>query len=278
MDIAGEYRIQAARQQVWDALNDPDVLKACIPGCDSVEKTSDTAFSAKVTAKVGPVKAKFAGDVTLSNMNPPESYTITGEGKGGAAGFAKGGADVHLTEDGDATVLNYTVQANVGGKLAQLGARLIQGTARKMADDFFGRFSELVESQASDRSAPVKDAPPAVAEAPAETSTEKPVDAPDTMGAVQDAAPADPVDAAPPPLAKPTREPAPVEAAPAATAETPAPVDSHGDDRGDDHATDPAPADHPHDTSPHDGDAGLPPWVWVAAIILVAGILIVAFG
>jgi carbon monoxide dehydrogenase subunit G len=120
------------------ALNDPEVLKLCIPGCEELDKTSDTGFAAKVRAKVGPVSARFAGAVTLSELNPPESYTISGEGKGGAAGFAKGGAKVHLAEDGGATTLSYEVDAQVGGKLAQIGSRLISGTAKKMADDFFG--------------------------------------------------------------------------------------------------------------------------------------------
>jgi hypothetical protein len=144
MDMTGQYRIPAPREQVWAALNDPATLKASLPGCESLEKVSDQEFAATVVAKVGPVKAKFNGNVTLSNLNPPESYTISGEGKGGAAGFAKGGADVRLTEDGDITVLTYTAKADVGGKLAQLGSRLIDGTAKKMADEFFDNFSQQV--------------------------------------------------------------------------------------------------------------------------------------
>jgi uncharacterized protein len=144
MDMTGQYRIPAPREQVWAALNDPAMLKASLPGCESLEKLSDHEFAATVVAKVGPVKAKFNGNVTLSNLNPPESYTISGEGKGGAAGFAKGGADVRLTEEGDVTVLTYTAKADVGGKLAQLGSRLIDGTAKKMADEFFDNFSQQV--------------------------------------------------------------------------------------------------------------------------------------
>jgi uncharacterized protein len=144
MDMTGQYRIPAPREQVWAALNDPAMLKASLPGCESLEKLSDHEFSATVVAKVGPVKAKFNGNVTLSNLNPPESYTISGEGKGGAAGFAKGGADVRLTEEGDITVLTYSAKADVGGKLAQLGSRLIDGTAKKMADEFFDNFSQQV--------------------------------------------------------------------------------------------------------------------------------------
>lgn len=144
MEMSGQQRIEASRQAVWEALNDPEILKQCIPGCQELTKESDTAFSAKVKAKVGPVSANFTGLVTLSDIMPPESYTISGEGKGGAAGFAKGGAKVMLSEDGGATLLDYQVDAKVGGKMAQLGARLIDGTARKMADDFFGRFAEVL--------------------------------------------------------------------------------------------------------------------------------------
>jgi carbon monoxide dehydrogenase subunit G len=144
MDMTGQYRIPAPREQVWAALNDPAMLKASLPGCESLEKLSDHEFAATVVAKVGPVKAKFNGNVMLSNLNPPESYTISGEGKGGAAGFAKGGADVRLTEEGDVTVLTYTAKADVGGKLAQLGSRLIDGTAKKMADEFFDNFRQQV--------------------------------------------------------------------------------------------------------------------------------------
>lgn len=144
MEMSGQQRIAAARETVWAALNDPEVLKQCIPGCQELTKEGDNAFAAKVRAKVGPVSANFTGQVTLSDIVPPESYTISGEGKGGAAGFAKGGAKVSLAEDGEGTLLSYDVDAKVGGKMAQLGARLIDGTARKMADDFFSRFSELV--------------------------------------------------------------------------------------------------------------------------------------
>jgi len=144
MDMTGEYRIPAPRERVWAALNDPETLKASLPGCQSLEKLSDHEFAATVVAKVGPVQAKFNGNVTLSNLNPPESYTISGEGKGGAAGFAKGGADVRLIEEGDVTVLTYTAKADVGGKLAQLGSRLIDATAKKMADEFFDNFTRQV--------------------------------------------------------------------------------------------------------------------------------------
>jgi uncharacterized protein len=145
MDMTGEYRIPAPRQKVWLALNDPEVLRAAIPGCESIEKLSDTEMTARVSARVGPVAAKFAGKVTLSDLDPPNGYRISGEGTGGAAGFAKGGATVKLADDGaGGTVLSYQVEAQVGGKLAQIGSRLIDGVARKMADDFFGRFSAAV--------------------------------------------------------------------------------------------------------------------------------------
>jgi carbon monoxide dehydrogenase subunit G len=148
MEMHGEYRIPAPRETVWEALNDPEVLKACIPGCESLETNDVGGFDATVKAKVGPVKATFKGSVVLENVNAPESYTITGEGKGGAAGFAKGGADVKLVEDGAETVLTYTVNAQVGGKLAQIGGRLIDSTAKKYANDFFGKFVEIVTARA----------------------------------------------------------------------------------------------------------------------------------
>jgi len=144
MEIKGEYRIPAPRQKVWEALNDPEILKQTIPGCDELVKLSDTEMMGKVTSKVGPVTAKFAGKVTLSDINPPESYSIFGEGQGGVAGFAKGGAKVHLAEDGNETVLTYVADAQVGGKLAQIGSRLIQSTATMMANQFFGKFAEAV--------------------------------------------------------------------------------------------------------------------------------------
>jgi len=142
MDMTGEYRIPAPRQAVWDALNDPEVLKASIPGCDAVEKVSDTELKAKVTLKIGPVKAKFAGDVTLSDMDPPNGYTISGKGKGGAAGFGSGSATVSMIEENGETVLSYSAKASVGGKIAQVGQRLIDSTSKKLADEFFANFVE----------------------------------------------------------------------------------------------------------------------------------------
>lgn len=152
MEMVGEVRLDAARHVVWDALNDQSVLKVSIPGCDELSKESDTEFKATVTSKVGPIKARFAGKVTLSNINAPVSYSLTGEGQGGLAGFAKANIDVVLDAlDDKTTQLRYTVVANVGGKLAQLGARLIDSTARRMADDFFERFAEAVRDLLSAR-------------------------------------------------------------------------------------------------------------------------------
>ncbi|WP_368414815.1 carbon monoxide dehydrogenase subunit G [Falsiroseomonas sp.] len=149
MEMTGERQIAAPRQRVWEALNDPAVLKAAIPGCDSVERTGDDSFEAKVSVKLGPMSAKFGGKVQLTNINPPASYTISGEGSGGAMGFAKGGADVSLEDVGPkATVLRYSVKAQVGGKMAQLGARLIDSTAKSMADQFFDRFAAQVSPPA----------------------------------------------------------------------------------------------------------------------------------
>jgi len=143
--IEGEERIAASVQKVWEALNDPDTLKACIPGCETLEKKSDTELAAIVVLKIGPIKARFAGEVTLKNLNPPHSYTIEGEGKGGIAGFAKGGADVNLTEEGpDVTLLKYAAKADVGGKIAQLGSRLITSTSKKLAGEFFSTFNARV--------------------------------------------------------------------------------------------------------------------------------------
>ena len=160
MDMTGEYRIAAPRETVWKALNDPEILKQCIPGCESVDKTSDTEFTARVTAAIGPVRAKFAGKVRLSDLDPPYGYTINGEGQGGAAGFAKGGAKVSLSQDGDGTLLSYNVNASVGGKLAQVGSRLIDGVARKMAAEFFSRFAAVV-GPAAPPAQPEEEAAPA---------------------------------------------------------------------------------------------------------------------
>src|ERR1700692_1258346 len=158
MDMTGERRIPAPRHVVWDALNDTAILKASIPGCESLEKTGDNEMKATAAVKLGPISARFNGAVTLSDIDAPNGYTIPGEGQGGVAGFAKGGAKVFLTDDTGATVLKYEVHAQVGGKLAQLGARLIDATAKQMAEQFFDRFSRQV--QAMSPGAPVSAAAP----------------------------------------------------------------------------------------------------------------------
>ena len=165
MDMTGERRIPAPRRIVWDALNNVDVLKASIPGCESLDKTSDTTMTAKAGIKLGPISAKFSGNVTLSDIDAPNSYTISGEGQGGVAGFAKGGAKVALTDDGDGTILKYEVNAQVGGKIAQLGARLIDATAKQMAGQFFDRFTEQVTALVP--AAPESEAPESEAPEPA---------------------------------------------------------------------------------------------------------------
>ncbi len=148
MDMTGERRIPAPQQKVWTALNDTETLKRCIPGCESLERTSENEMKATAAVKIGPIGARFTGKVQLTDLNPPTSYRISGEGQGGVAGFAKGGADVHLAEEGEFTLLKYDVKAQVGGKIAQLGARLIDATAKQMADAFFDRFTAEVAAPA----------------------------------------------------------------------------------------------------------------------------------
>lgn len=189
MDMTGEVRIPAPRETVWRALNDPEILRQAIPGCEEVVKLSDTEFTAKVTTKIGPVNAKFSGKVTLSDLDPPNSYRISGEGQGGAAGFAKGGAEVRL-EPGSGpgeTILRYTAHAAVGGKLAQIGSRLVDGAARKTADQFFAKFGEIVGAGAAPQ-------------IPAEAAVSEPAPAPTEMPAqpAPEAAPIPPVGEPPP--------------------------------------------------------------------------------
>ena len=145
MTMSAEVQLPASREAVWAKLNDADVLKACIPGCEELTKTSDTDFQAVATTKIGPVKARFKGKVHLTDLNPPSGYRISGEGDGGVAGFAKGGATVTLTEKDGGTLLTYNVEAQIGGKLAQLGQRLINGAAKKLADEFFANFAKAVQ-------------------------------------------------------------------------------------------------------------------------------------
>lgn len=145
MTMSGEVPLAAPREEVWAKLNDPEVLKACIPGCETLDKLSENEFQAVAVNKVGPVKAKFKGKVRLTDLDPPNGYKISGEGDGGVAGFAKGGATVTLTDkDGGGTLLSYAVEAQIGGKLAQLGQRLVNGAAKKLADDFFVKFAAAV--------------------------------------------------------------------------------------------------------------------------------------
>lgn len=145
VELEGQERIAAPVQTVWEALNDPDILRECIPGCESLDKKSETEMEAVVALKIGPIKARFNGDVELVNLEPPHSYTIQGEGKGGIAGFAKGGADVKLAEDGEGgTLLTYVAKADVGGKIAQLGSRLIVSTSKKLAGQFFSNLNEKI--------------------------------------------------------------------------------------------------------------------------------------
>ncbi|MCQ4161996.1 carbon monoxide dehydrogenase subunit G [Roseomonas sp. GC11] len=191
MEMTGERRIEAPRQTVWEGLNDPEVLRAAIPGCESVERTGEDSFQARVGLKIGPMAAKFSGKVQLSNIHAPAGYTITGEGNGGAMGFAKGGADVSLEEDGpQATLLRYAVKAQVGGKMAQLGARLIDSTAKQMADQFFDRFAAAMTAAAAAATPVAAEAAPAAG-------------APAAIPAMAEAAPAAPRPAAALPAAAP---------------------------------------------------------------------------
>jgi carbon monoxide dehydrogenase subunit G len=199
MDMTGEYRITAARQHVWEALNDPKILQQCIPGCEEIQKLSDVEWTAK---------AKFGGKVLLTDLDPPNGYKITGEGTGGAAGFAKGGAVVKLVDDGPGTLLSYTVQANVGGKLAQIGSRLIDGASRKMAEDFFARFAEIVGAPVAAAAPAEPVAPPAVEPVP---SVAPPQAAAASVAAASPVAPA-PLPAADPSPAPPASLPHPAEA------------------------------------------------------------------
>lgn len=191
MEMTGEYKIPASRQKVWEALNDPEVLATCIPGCQELNKDSDTELSATVKSKVGPVSATFKGKVTLSDIDAPNGYKISGEGTGGVAGFAKGGAEVQLADDGDGTLLTYTATGQVGGKLAQIGSRLIDSTAKKMANEFFGKFAEIVggesaapeASASAEAAAPAADEPsPAAEPAAAPAAAEAPAAAPEQSG------------------------------------------------------------------------------------------------
>lgn len=169
MDITGEYRIPAPQQRVWDALNDPDVLRRSLPGCKALDQTGAHEFTATVSARIGPVSATFKGKVELADLDPPNGYTLSGRGQGGPAGFAKGSARVRLEAVGDETILRYSADVDVGGKLAAVGSRLIGGVAKSMADEFFGTFAAVVTgaapapapAAASQAQASAQPAPPA---------------------------------------------------------------------------------------------------------------------
>lgn len=252
MEMQGEYKIPASRDVVWEALNDPDVLSACIPGCKSLERTGDNGYAATVQAKVGPVKATFKGEVTLSDIDPPNGYRISGEGKGGAAGFAKGGATVTLTEDGDGTLLSYTVDANVGGKLAQIGSRLIDSTSKKLAGEFFDAFVEEVKKR--DGSAPAPET--GAAEQQDTESMEPPVvDDPVTMP-IQNATEASKTSGAASPAANDT-------------------ADTAGDTTPD---SSPSQAAMKAVDDVSKQRKGLQPMVWSIALVVVVIILIAAFA
>ena len=146
MEMKGEQLVPASQASTWAALNDPEILKVCVPGCESIERVTDNEYAVLMTARIGPVAAKFKGKLTLSDLKPPQSYRIAFEGQGGVAGFGKGGAQVQLAPEADGTRLSYQVKANVGGKLAQIGSRLVDAAARKLANDFFTAFNEKVAS------------------------------------------------------------------------------------------------------------------------------------
>jgi len=241
MEMSGEQQIAAPRQKVWEALNDPEVLKQAIPGCQSIEKTADNEFTAKVKAKVGPVNATFSGKVTLSDLNPPESYTISGEGAGGTAGFAKGGAKVRLEDQGESTKLIYDVDAQVGGKLAQLGQRLIKSTANKYATQFFETFRGVVEEGEAA-------AAQSAAEAPAETAEAE------TAGAAEPAAPKESAEAAPAAAAAPT---------------------GGGDGKAEAKEREARAAAQP---ATERGPGGLSPAVWIGGAIVVVIVLLALFA
>jgi len=250
MDLTGEYRIPAPRAKVWEALNDPEILKQCIDGCEELNKEGDNAFTAKVTAKVGPVKAKFAGKVTLENIDAPNGYTIRGEGQGGVAGFAKGSADVKLKEEGAETVLTYLARAEVGGKLASVGSRLVEGVAKKTADDFFGKFSRIVGAGGA---ASPQMQQGAILSTPGGAPSVEPV-----------ATPVVPPDARIAPL--PEANPHDALAAEALTADPPPPPPSAMG------------AIPPHSPREAEAKQGVSPWLWGAGLVAVIGVLWYVLG
>ncbi len=281
MDMNGEARIPAPQSVVWDALNDPEALKQAITGCEELERDGDNAFTARVRTKVGPVSARFGGRVELQDLNPPHSYRIVGEGTGGAAGFAKGGAIVRLEAAGpDATLLKYEVDASVGGKLAQIGSRLIDGAARKMADDFFTKFGAIAVERAS-----------AAAPAPASPAAKEPVATPQAQPA---ALSAPPVQVSAGSLAQtriesslihnsvePVVAPAPIPAplpTPAQSAEPPAQQEPQAQASAasstEARLAEDAAAEASRPTIPPDPNSGIPGLMWVAGIGLLVAILL----
>ena len=163
MEMTGEQMIPAAQAEVWRGLNDPEVLKSCISGCESIERLSDTEYTVVTTAAIGPVKARFRGKLLLADLDPPNSYSLSFDGQGGAAGFGKGSARVSLAAEGAGTRLSYAVKAQVGGKLAQIGSRLIDGVAKKMADDFFSAFKQKMAGPVPAAAEPSPEAAPGAA-------------------------------------------------------------------------------------------------------------------
>ena len=238
MKMNGEFRVPTDRETVWRALNDPEVLKECLPGCQEIEKTSDTEMTATLIIKVGPVKATFKGGVTLSDLDPPNGYTLSGQGQGGTAGFASGEAKVKLVEEGGETVVQYDVDAKVGGKLAQIGSRLIDSTAKKLSKQFFDKLAEKLGG-GEDAETDAEPAQESVAATPAE-----PAPTPEPAPASPDPAPASP-------------EPA------ASLADTPS-EDAPAPDAG-------------PSLPPAAQRKGLPTAAWVAAVVVVAVVLILAF-
>ena len=258
MEMQGEYKIPAPREAVWEALNDPEVLAACIPGCKELEKTGENGFAATVQAKVGPVKATFKGDVTLSDIDPPNGYRISGEGKGGAAGFAKGGAAVTLQEDGDGTLLTYTVDANVGGKLAQIGSRLIDSTSKKLAGEFFEAFVEQVRTRQDGGATTAADT---AGDTGGQTAMEPPVVGDPVSMPIQNAAEASKTTAPPsPPANDQTRETADGTASATADETTPTQAAIKAAD------------------NVAKQRRGLQPVIWSIALVAVVVILIAAFS
>ena len=259
MKMSGEEFIPAPRERVWAALNDPEVLKQAIAGCEKIEKTSPTELEATVVAKVGPVKAKFSGNVTLSKLKPPESYHISGQGKGGAAGFAKGAADVRLTEADGGTLLSYDADGQVGGKLAQIGSRLIDSTARKMAADFFKRFAKLAASDmevAGEEKPAAKARPKTRTAAKAKTTAKAKTAAAKTKTAAKSAA-------------RPTRKSAKAEKAPAPKAEA-------APEAAPEAKAPPAAATTPQPSAPASApEAKSNAWLWIIAAAVV--VLLIAW-